>query len=82
MRKFNDSSNVCGKIIKESRLSKDMSQEELSNRLQLMGISVDRSFIYRVEKQISILKDFELLAICEVLDIDFNSLRSLLNNQK
>lgn len=78
MRKFNENSNLCGKIIEDARLSKGLSREDLSNKLQLLGISVDRSFVYRIEKQTSILKDFELLAICDILEIDLNTLVSLL----
>ena len=78
MRKFKDNSNICGHIIENARLSKNLSREDLSNKLQLMGISVDRSFVYRIEKQTSILKDFELLAICEILQINMDELKPLL----
>ena len=32
-----------------------------------------RGDIYRMEKGISIVKDFELVALCNVLDIDYNT---------
>lgn len=78
MRKFKNSANICGNIIENARLTKNLSREDLSKRLQLMGISVDRSFIYRIERQNSILKDFELIAICEILEIPMDTLKSLL----
>lgn len=78
MRKFKNSANICGNIIENARLTKNLSREDLSERLQLMGISVDRSFIYRIERQNSILKDFELIAICEILEIPMDTLKSLL----
>ena len=81
MRKFNNYANVSGKIIENARLKKNLSREELSNRLQLMGITVDRSFIYRIEKQKSILKDFELIAICEILDLDIEQLKPALKQK-
>lgn len=80
MRKFNNNSNLCGKIIEGARLSKGLSREDLSYRLQLHGITVDRSFIYRIEKQTSILKDFELIALCDILEIDLSTLIPLLKN--
>ena len=48
MRKVNNKSNICGKIIENKRLSKNLSREELAEKMQLMGLNVDRSFIYRI----------------------------------
>ena len=78
MRKYNSRSNICGKIIENARLSQNLSREELSHKLQLIGIPVDRSFVYRIEKEKSILKDFELIAICDILGINIENLKSLL----
>lgn len=82
MRKYNNEPNITGKIIENARLSKNMSREDLSEKLQLLGIEVDRSFVYRIECQKSILKDFELIAICQILDIDLNTFKDLLKNSK
>lgn len=76
MRKYNKKSNISGAIIKEARISKNMSREELSNKLQLMGINVERTFIYKVESENKILKDFELIAICKILEIDYKKLEN------
>jgi transcriptional regulator, XRE family len=74
MRKYNNKSNISGKIIEQSRLEKNMSREELAEKLQLMGINIDRNHIYRIEKEIVIVKDFELIAICRILNIDYKKL--------
>ena len=79
MRKFNKKSNICGKIIENARLTKNLSREDLAQKLQLLGLSVDRSFIYRIEKQNSVLKNFELIAICYVLELNLENLKSLIN---
>lgn len=81
MRKYNNYSNVSGKVIENARLNKSLSREDLSNKLQLMGITVDRSFVYRIEKQKSVLKDFELIAICQILDIELEQLKPLLKQK-
>ena len=78
MRKFNKKSNICGKIIENARLTTNLSREDLAQKLQLLGLSVDRSFIYRIEKQNSILKDFELIAICDILELNLENLKSLI----
>ena len=49
------------------------SKEEVCRRVQLYGIDLHRVELYRMEKGISIVKDFELVALCNVLDIDYNT---------
>ena len=75
MRKYNEQSNISGEIIEKYRVKQNMSREDLAAKLQLLGINVDRSYIYRIERQKVLLKDFELIAICKILDIDYNELK-------
>ena len=82
MRKFNEKSNLAGDIIRKYRLQNNLSGEELAEQLQLKGLDVDRSYIFRIEKGKAIIKDFELIYICEVLEIDYNELRDELNKSK
>lgn len=81
MRKVNNKSNICGKIIENKRLSQNLSREELAEKMQLMGLNVDRSFIHRIEKQKSIIKDFELISICKILDINIEELKKIMNEE-
>ena len=69
MRKIDNKSNICGKIIENKRLLKNLSREQLAEKLQLMGFNVDRSFIYRIEKQ---------KAICKILDINIDEFKKIL----
>lgn len=78
MRKYNNKSNISGKTIEQYRLKADMSREDLAKQLQLAGISIDRTHILRIEKEKVIIKDFELLAICKILNIDYYELQSKL----
>lgn len=75
MRKYNNKSNISGKIIEQYRLKADMSREDLAKQLQLLGLSIDRTHILRIEKEKVIIKDFELLAICKILHIDYYELQ-------
>ena len=61
MRKYNKKSNISGSIIKEARISKNMSREELSNKLQLMGINVERTFIIMVRELLIFLRYYKLI---------------------
>lgn len=78
MRKYNNKSNISGKIIEQYRLNADMSRETLAEKLQLLGLSIDRTHILRIEKEKVIIKDFELLAICKILNIDYYELQNKL----
>ena len=75
MRKVGGKSNFCGKIIKNARKSSNMKEEEVARKLQLEGLNVDKSFVSKVESSSVILKDFELLLIAKVLNIDLNEIR-------
>lgn len=81
MRRYNNKLNISGKVIENARLSKNLSREDLSNKLQLMGLNVDRSFVYRIEKQSSTLKDFELIAIATILELDLENLKKLMDKR-
>lgn len=80
MKKFNDKRNVIGNLIKEYREKKHFSKMELSRKLELLGIELDRFELYKIETCKKSVKDFELIALCIVLDIDFDELKKLIEN--
>ena len=73
MKKYNNKANIIGNLLQEHRTKKGFSTEEVCRRVQLYGIDIHRVELYRMEKGISIVKDFELVALCNVLDIDYNT---------
>lgn len=79
MRKYNNKSNISGKLIEKFRIKKNLSREELAEQLQLIGLNVERGFIYKIETQNKLLKDFELIAICKILGITMEDLEKELN---
>lgn len=81
MRKFNGKSNISGSIIEKYRKLRNMSREDLAEKLQLLGLNIDRVTIYRIEQNNVILKDFELIAICEILNIGLEQLKPLLKQK-
>lgn len=72
MKKYENKANIISKLLLEHREQKGLSKEEVCRRLQLHGVYIHRVELYRMEKGISIIKDFELIALCKVLDIDYN----------
>ena len=78
MNKYKNKSNISGIIIKKARLNKNLSFENLSNKLDLMGITLYPNDLFLIENERRILKDFELMAICEILEIDIEKIRKRL----
>ncbi len=72
MKKYENKANVIGTLLLEHRKKKGYSKEEVCRRVQLHGVYIHRVELYRMEMGLSIVKDFELIALCDVLDIDYN----------
>ena len=75
MKKFNDKRNIIGDIVRKNREKMHYSKTELSHKLELMGVELDRFELYKIETSKTSVKDFELIALCIVLQIDFNELK-------
>ena len=80
MRKYAGKSNISGEIIEKALQKSNLTKESLCKKLQLLGINIDRVHLYRIIKGTVILKDFELIAICKILDIDYENLTKLIDN--
>ena len=70
MNKYKNRSNISEKVIHDSRIEHNLSLKKLSNKLELLGVTLYPNDIYLIEKEQRIVKDFELMAICKILDID------------
>ena len=70
--------NICGKKIKEYRLSQrpQISQEKLAKILQQSGLEIDRFIIIRIENGTRYVTDVEVKAIADALNIPITYLLS------
>ncbi len=66
--------NLIGSNLKAIRESQKMSQQMLSNKLELLGVYVCRGSISRIEDYQRTVTDIELFAICEVLNVSVDRL--------
>ena len=82
MKKFDGKSNAYGKIIEKYRKDKNMSRADVSRELDLIDIPINPDELYRIEKQNMVLKDYELIAICIILDIDYNDLIKVIKKKR
>lgn len=74
VKKLNGKSNVIGKNIKKYRELRHLTQRELSNKIALLGIDIYHSDISQIENQKLLLKDFEIIAFCKVLNVSYEQL--------
>lgn len=80
IKKYNQKKNIAGALIKEAREKKEMSKTELSRQLEIKGVNINRDELLLMEKNKLLVKDFELAAISEILDIDLNNLKDYLDD--
>ena len=66
---FNGKKNICGAKIKEARKRLKLSQEELAAKLQVEGINIERDSVSRIEIGTRFIADYELAALCKILNI-------------
>jgi len=59
--------NICGKNIARLRTDLKISQRELADRMQLVGIDLDKNAIQRIECGKRFVTDIELKALANVL---------------
>lgn len=65
------SQNICGARIRQVRRQYGLDQVELAAALNVdYGIKLEQSDISEIERQVRSLRDYELDAIAQVLDID------------
>ena len=59
----------------------NITQADVCKELQLLGIDIDRSHLYRIEHSQVIVKDFELIAFCVILNIGYDDLMKILDDE-
>lgn len=60
--------NLCGRRIARFRTELRISQRELADRLQLVGLDMDKNAIQRIEAGKRFVTDIEILGLARVLD--------------
>ena len=66
--------NIVGKNVRKFRIAKKMSQQKLSNSLELMGVYVCRGSVSRIEDKSRTVTDIELYALAKVLNVGIDDL--------
>ena len=75
INKNNDgTNNICGKMVAKSRKNLKMSQRQLADALQLLGLDIDKNAIQRIEAGKRFVTDIEIAYLCRALNITVNQL--------
>lgn len=66
--------NICGKTVSRLRTTLKISQRELADRMQLVGIDIDKNAIQRIECGKRFVTDIEIVAFSKVFNVSFEDL--------
>lgn len=66
--------NICGKNIANFRMQMKISQRELADRMQLVGIDLDKNAVQRIECGKRFVTDIELIAFAKMFNVTFEEL--------
>ena len=70
----NGYNNICGRNIAKMRIEQRMSQREVAERLQLVGIDVDKNAIQRIESGKRFVTDIEIVGFLKIFNVSFEEL--------
>lgn len=69
--------NLCGKNVARLRNELGISQRVLADRLQILGLDVDKNAIQRIEAGKRFVTDIELFFLCKVFEVSYGELLSI-----
>lgn len=64
--------NIAGSRIKVARLRNNMTQQEVSAKLETLAVYIDRASISKIEQKKRIITDIELTALSKILNVSVN----------
>ena len=66
--------NISGLRVKELRKALQISQRELSDRLQVVGLDIDKNAVQRIESGERFVTDIEIIALSKCFNVTVNNL--------
>ena len=70
----NEYKNIIGPSLKLARMSSGCTQQELSNKLEIEAVYLDRASISKIENQRRIVTDYEWVGLAKVLHLNIYQL--------
>lgn len=72
--KFYDKKNIVAERVSSARIAASLSQQELASKLQTLGVSIDQQAISKIERNLRVVTDYEVLCLAKALNVDVNFL--------
>lgn len=69
INKYNNFRNISGSVLKELRLKANLSQQDLAEKLQLLGIELTSKEISKIETNNRLVQDFKLFAFAKIFNV-------------
>lgn len=66
--------NIISARVRELRIQKELSQEQLAARMQTLNCNIDQQMISKIEKNNRQVTDFELACLCKCLETTPNEI--------
>lgn len=66
---FNNSKNISGRILYQLRIESNLTQQQLAEKLQLLGVGLTIKEISKIENNQRLVLDFELFALAKVSNV-------------
>ena len=73
INKYNEFKNVSGSTVRELRIESKLSQQDLAEKLQLLGVQLTSKEISKIEHDKRLVQDFELFAFAKVFKVSTDS---------
>ena len=77
--KYNGFRNICGSTLKKLRLKSNLSQQNLAEKLQLLGIDLTAKEISKIENHNRLVQDYELFAFAKIFNVSADIFNTKLN---
>ena len=74
---YHGKKNVSGDRIREARLKRRLTQEDLAEKLQIEGVIMERDSVSRMEIGTRFVTDYELMVLSKVLGVSMQWLVGL-----
>lgn len=73
----NEENNICGKQVTRYRKQLGLSQRQLADSLQLLGLDVDKNAVQRIEAGKRFVTDIEIVFLSKALKVTVSELLDL-----
>ena len=70
----NGRKNIVGENLKKIRKEKNLTQNDVAAKLQLLGHPFDRLTVLRIENGLRFVPDYEIKLLCEALNVTYEML--------